>query len=169
MLQYFEFHKYELDFFEQFKEKAYIHMGIIGFACLGYMWLIGGEFNGPVIGAILSVVGFGAFGKALFTAMPIVAGATFAAALNAHITGVPFNNGGFLVAIFFSTCLAPLCQKFGIGWGIAAGFLHFAFAINIVDFHGGLNLYNNGMAGGLTAMILVPIILFFKRSKKLKH
>jgi hypothetical protein len=164
--QYFKFHRYELDFFAQFQEKSYIHMGIIGLACFIYMWLIGGEYNGPVVGAILSVVGFGAFGKALFSAMPIVGGATLAAALNAHLTGVPFNNGGFLVAMFFSTCLAPLCKKFGIWWGMAAGFLHFAFAISIGGFHGGLNLYNNGMAGGLTAMILVPVIIFIRDEKE---
>ncbi|MCL2049308.1 MAG: DUF1576 domain-containing protein [Defluviitaleaceae bacterium] len=162
--QLFQFHKYEIDFFKEFEEKAYINMGIIGLACLAYMWLIGGEYNGPVIGAILSVVGFGAFGKALFSSIPIVMGATLAALINQHFTGIPYNSGGFLVAIFFSTCLAPLCKSFGIWWGFVAGILHCAFAITISPYHGGMNLYNNGMAGGLTAMILVPIILFFKEA-----
>jgi hypothetical protein len=33
--------------------------------------------------------------------------------------------------------------------------------------HGGLNLYNNGLAGGLVAIILVPIIEAFRKDRSL--
>ncbi|MCL2576659.1 MAG: DUF1576 domain-containing protein [Defluviitaleaceae bacterium] len=162
-IQLFRFHKYGLDFFSQFREKSYIHMGILGLACLLFMFIINGAYNGPLIGVILSVIGFGAFGKALFSTIPIVTGAMIAVGVSHLLTGVPINDSGFLLAAFFSTCLAPLARKFGFHWGVAAGFLHVGFATSIAPFHGGLNLYNNGFAGGLTAMLLVPTIFFLRR------
>ncbi|MCL2223465.1 MAG: DUF1576 domain-containing protein [Defluviitaleaceae bacterium] len=163
---FFKFHKFDLDYFVLFKEKSYIHMGILGIACLLFMLAVGGEYNGPVIGVIISVVGFGAFGKALFSSAPIIAGAMLAAVVSHFLTGMDVTGSGVLVAAFFSTCLAPMAKRFGFGWGVAAGFLHLSFATNIAPFHGGLNLYNNGFAGGLTALILVPIILFLRREEE---
>jgi len=150
------------DYFKEYQEKAYINMGLLGLACLLFMFVVRGEYSGPVIGAILSVVGFGAFGKALQSATPIVGGAMLAATVSMIITSTPFNDRSFLVAALFSTCLSPLAKKFGIKWGLVAGFLHLTLATNITIFHGGMNLYNNGFAGGLTAMVLLPIILFLK-------
>ena len=35
--------------------------------------------------------------------------------------------------------------------------------MNIGYLHGGMNLYNNGFAGGLVAAVLVPIIESFRK------
>ena len=35
--------------------------------------------------------------------------------------------------------------------------------MNVGYLHGGLNLYNNGLAAGLVAMILIPIITDLKK------
>jgi len=150
------------DFFVYYKERSYVAMGLLGLASLALMWALGGEYSGPVIGAILSVVGFGAFGKSLPNAATLMAGALLAALSHMAITGVPFNNRGFLVAAFFATCLSPLARAFGIKWGLIAGFLHLALANQVAIFHGGMNLYNNGFAGGLAVMVLLPIIRFFR-------
>jgi len=163
---FYEPHTTGQDYFKQYQEKVYIHMGIMGLACLAFMFIVRGEYSGPVIGAILSVIGFGAFGKALLSAAPVVIGAMLAAATGHLFAGVPFNDRGFLVAAIFSTCLSPLARKFGWGWGLIAGFLHLTLAVNIGGFHGGLNLYNNGFAGGLAAMILFPIIMFLRKEER---
>jgi len=151
------------DYYKKYAEKSYIAMGMLGFACLILMFAVGGEYSGPVLGSILSVVGFGAFGKALLNAFTIVAGALLAAFAASLLTDLPFNYRGFLVATFFSTCLSPLAKRFGVKWGIIAGFLHLSLAMQIGGFHGGLNLYNNGFAGGFAAIILLPIIYFFEK------
>jgi len=165
--EFFMFHKYDIDFFAQLREKTYIHMGIMGLMCLVFMLIVRGEYNGPVIGAILSVVGFGAYGKTILTAVPLMAGAMLAAVIASMegTIGTQFNHPSFLVAAIFSTCLSPFVKKFGMGAGLAAGFLHLAFAVNIAGFHGGLNLYNNGFAGGLTVVVLLPIITILKEGK----
>ena len=42
--------------------------------------------------------------------------------------------------------------------GLLAGYLHSSVALNVGIVYGGMNLYNNGFAGGLVAIFLVPVI-----------
>ena len=42
--------------------------------------------------------------------------------------------------------------------GILAGYLHSSVALNVGIVYGGMNLYNNGFAGGIVAIFLVPVI-----------
>jgi len=156
------------DYFKKYQEKSYIAMGILGVASLLFMIAVGGEYSGPVMGAIVSVVGFGAFGKALNNAAALVSGAMLAAFMSSLITDMPFNHRRFLLAALFSTCLSPLAKRFGLKWGLVAGFVHLALSTNVGIFHGGMNLYNNGFAGGLTAMVLLPIMKFFEEQKEKK-
>ena len=71
-----------------------------------------------------------------------------------------------MLAVLFSTCLAPIAKRFGWKWGLLAGFVHLSLATNVGIFHGGMNLYNNGLAGGIVAFILLPIIRVFQRKKE---
>jgi len=156
----------DFDYYKWYREKSYISMGILGFACLAFMAVMRAEYTGLAIGAILSIIGFGAFGKSLLHAIPIVAGTLLANFANYLSFGDDMNADGNLVAILFSTCLTPLSKTFGWKWGVIAGFLHLSLATNIGIFHGGMNLYNNGLAGGIVAMILLPIIRVFERKKE---
>ena len=63
-----------------------------------------------------------------------------------------------LLAALFATTLAPIAGAYGIIPGILAGFLHMAVVMNVGYLHGGMNLYNNGFAGGFVAAILVPVL-----------
>ncbi|MCL2014799.1 MAG: DUF1576 domain-containing protein [Defluviitaleaceae bacterium] len=153
------------DYYKKHAEQSYVAMGLLGLFCWFFMLIVDGTYSGPIIGAILSVIGFGAFGKGLAGAIPVVAGAMIAAIVNYTITGIPANSSNFLLAALFSTCLSPLTRRFGVKWGIAAGFVHLSLATQVGIFHGGLNLYNNGFAGGLTAMVMLPLISFFEQNK----
>ena len=42
--------------------------------------------------------------------------------------------------------------------GVLAGYLHSSVALNVGIVYGGMNLYNNGFAGGIVAIFLVPVI-----------
>lgn len=42
--------------------------------------------------------------------------------------------------------------------GLLAGFLHSSVALNVGIVYGGMNLYNNGFAGGIVAIFMVPVI-----------
>ncbi|MER2064526.1 MAG: DUF1576 domain-containing protein [Alkalibacterium sp.] len=48
-----------------------INMAFLGFVTTGYILFLGEELNGSLIGGILIVVGFGAFGNHLTNILPI--------------------------------------------------------------------------------------------------
>ena len=50
------------------------NMGLTGFVGVIYVLAIGGDLNGPVIGAILTIVGFSAYGKHPRNIVPIMLG-----------------------------------------------------------------------------------------------
>ena len=63
-----------------------------------------------------------------------------------------------LLALLFSATLAPVAGEFGVIAGLLAGFLHASVAMNVGIVYGGMNLYNNGFAGGIVAIFMVPVI-----------
>ncbi len=142
-------------------ETTLINMGILGALSVVYVLLVQSQLNGPTIGGIMTVAGFGAFGKHLRNVVPILIGVTISGFTNMYALGEPNN----VLAALFGTTLAPIAGEFGFLWGVIAGFVHCAVVNSSAFLHGGLNLYNNGFAGGLVAMVLVPIILASKKGE----
>jgi len=73
----------------------------------------------------------------------------------------PWNidDPSILLAALFGTTLAPIAGRFGLHWGVVAGFVHSSAALTVGPVHAGLNLYNNGFAAGIVASVLVPVII----------
>ncbi len=134
---------------------ALANMGLCGLLGVAYVLLVGGDLNGPVVGAIFTIVGFAAFGKHPRNVVPVMLG-VFLGTLG---TSWQASTPSFLLAALFGTTLAPIAGRFGWHWGIVAGVLHGAAAQTVGPLHAGLNLYNNGFAAGIVATILVPIIV----------
>lgn len=147
------------DFYIVFGETTYINMGILGILATCFVILIGGDLNGATICGIFTIIGFSCFGKNVKNTIPIIIGATIAAIFNVNEVTSP----SLLLSILFSTTLAPICGKFGWKYDVLAGIIHVNIVTNIGYLHGGLNLYNNGLAGGFVAMILIPLITTFKK------
>ncbi|MGM0419599.1 MAG: DUF1576 domain-containing protein [Bacillota bacterium] len=138
---------------------SFINMGVMGLISVSYILLVGGEINGPIIGGIFTIVGFAAFGKHPANVVPILIGVFFATQIQSIHAAAP----GALLAALFGTTLAPIAGQFGIKAGLLAGFMHLAVVMNVGYLHGGINLYNNGFAGGMVAAMLVPILTSLKR------
>ena len=138
------------------------NMGVSGAIGMAYILIVGGELNGPVIGAIFTIVGFAAFGKHPRNIVPIMAG-VFLGSL-----AKPWNadDPSILLAALFGTTLAPIAGRFGWHWGVVAGFVHSSAALSVGPVHAGLNLYNNGFAAGIVASILVPVIIAIQSRTK---
>ena len=130
-------------------------VGLIGYLYLLALYPLGVRLNGPLICCVLSMVGFGAFGKHPKNVIPVMSGAIVAALI---MDGMSITAPGVLLATLFSTGLAPIAGQFGAGWGIVAGFMHMSIVQNTSILHGGMNLYNNGFAAGLVCVLMVPII-----------
>ncbi|MGP6139073.1 DUF1576 domain-containing protein [Jeotgalibaca sp. A127] len=131
-----------------------INMGLLGIFSTLFILLLGGDLSGPVIGGIMTIVGFGSFGKHLLNIAPIMIGTTLMSYITEHLTQDP----SILIAILFSTTLAPIAGRYGTVVGILAGAIHLTLVVNVGFLHGGVNLYNNGFAGGLVAGMMVPIL-----------
>ena len=132
-----------------------LNMGLSGLLAMVYILAIGGDLNGPVIAGLLSVAGFGAFGKHPLNITPVLLGVVLGSL--AKPWGV--TDPAIQLAALFSTNLAPVAGRFGWRWGAVAGYIHSSAALSVGGVHGGLNLYNNGFASGIVASVLVPVIL----------
>ncbi|HIT41477.1 MAG TPA: DUF1576 domain-containing protein [Candidatus Caccovicinus merdipullorum] len=131
-----------------------LNMGINGLFATCFVLAVGGELNGPTIGGIFTIVGFSATGKHLRNIAPIMLG-VFIGSLTKEWA---ITDPSPMLALLFSTTLAPVAGEFGIIAGLLAGYLHSSVALNVGIVYGGMNLYNNGFAGGIVAIFLVPVI-----------
>ncbi len=141
---------------------TFINVGILGFLGTTYILLVGAPLNGPTIGGIMTLAGFGALGKHPKNVFPVILGTVIGALTNSQ----SINSAGMVLAVLFGTTLAPIAGEFGIVWGIIAGFLHSALVTNLSFLHLGMNLYNNGFSGGFVAMFLLAIIDAWKKLKE---
>ena len=136
-----------------------INMGINGLFATFYIIIVMGDLNGPTIGGIFTIAGFGAFGKHLKNMIPIFVGVMFGS-----VTKIwSINDPAILLAALFGTTLSPIAGEFGWKYGIIAGFIHSSVVLNVSYLNACFNLYNNGFAGGIVALVLVPIIEAFRK------
>lgn len=149
------------DFYIQYGDSVYVNMGVLCGLSTTMLVLIGGDLNGPTLAGIFTIVGFGAFGKHLLNVLPVLIGAILSTHVNVWDPRTPSNT----LAILFSTGLAPIAGQYGMIWGLIAGFLHVNLVMHISFLNSGLNLYNNGYAAGLVALLLLPIIDALKKEK----
>ncbi len=138
------------------------NMGIIGMMSTALVLVFGGVINGFMLAGIFTIIGFGAFGKHPKNILPVFVGAI----LSSLLLGLPLSATTTMGSILFATTLVPIAGTYGPFWGIVAGFLHVFVVRQVGDFHGGLNLYNNGFAGGLVAGVLIIIIQTLKGGEK---
>lgn len=130
------------------------NMAVNGLFATLFVAAVGGDLNGPTIGGIFTIVGFSATGKHLRNIAPIMFGVLIASFTKRWT----INEPSPMLALLFSTTLAPVAGEFGILVGMLAGFLHSSVALNVGVVYGGMNLYNNGFAGGIVAIFMVPVI-----------
>ena len=139
-----------------------MNMGLAGIACVIYILLIRGDFSGPVVGAVLTVFGFSAFGVHLRNFLPPLVGVYLSTFLTVYQPDTP----GIQLAAIFAAGLAPIAGQFGIFVGILAGFFHAVVAMCTSQIYGGLNLYNNGFSAGWVAIFIVPVVESFMQNYK---
>ncbi len=140
---------------------ALLNASIIGLLFWIFMVALGAPLNGPVLGGLFTLIGFAFFGKHPKNVFPVVLGIIAAI----FVFGKSILAPGPLLAILFGTALAPLAGEFGPVIGFVAGFLHLVIVDRTGAWHGGMDLYNNGFAAGLTATLIVSIIDWYKSSK----
>lgn len=140
---------------------ALVNAGVIGLAGSAIVYFTGSDFSGPVIGGLMTIMGFATFGTNLRNSWSVVLGVIVCALL----FSMKLSDPGVILAIIFCTTLGPLAGQFGYLTGFLAGFLHLVMVSQTGSWQGGMNLYNNGFAGGLTASIFIAVIQWYRNNK----
>ena len=139
-----------------------LNVGIMGLMSLLVLFILNIEINGPVMGGILTVMGFGAFGKHPKNAAPVMLGALVGALLSPAYS---LDEVGMAIAILFVTAVAPIAGRYGFFVGVFAGFLHIIITPLTYLFQGGFDLYNNGFAAGFVAALMIPFLEALKKDE----
>jgi hypothetical protein len=145
-------------------EATFINMGILTLIFYIYVLLTKSPTNGPVLGGLFTILGFAAFGKNLRNCLPVA----FGVVITAILLKKPLNSPAIILGTLFSTTLAPISGSFGVLTGLIAGALHIILVQYTANWVGGINLYNNGFAGGLVATFLVSIIDWLENTSIIK-
>ncbi len=141
---------------------AYINIGVMGLICILYVVIVGANFNGPVIAAILTAAGFSPSGKNPKNVIPVLLGVYITTILSSFDVA----STSIVIAALFGTTLAPIAGVYGFIPGVIAGVLHLCISPNLSIVHGGLHLYNNGFSGGIVATVMAPILETFFNKKE---
>lgn len=134
-----------------------MNMGLMGLISEVYIILVGADLNGPILGSIMTVFGFAAFGAHLRNFIPVMAGVC----LSTVFTNYDLRSPAMLIASLFVVGISPIAGQFGPIVGILAGMLHACIVSCTGVLYGGLNLYNNGFSAGWVAVIMIPLIESF--------
>ena len=158
--------------------KTLLNIGIYGFFILAYFNLVilltdGAGFTGPTTGVIIAAITFGASGQTPKNVWPIavgymllIGGASGACLLMKLPIPSSLSTQGYLSGLAFATGLCPFTGRYGRRYGVVAGFLSALLCTSTIAMHGGFVLYNGGFAAGLSAVLLIPILDYYKVPEK---
>ena len=71
-----------------------------------------------------------------------------------------------LIGLCYANGLSPIAGKYGFGYGILAGALHYLLVAAVPDTHGGFLLYNGGFTAALICIMFVPQLEKFCKTKE---
>ncbi len=137
-----------------------VNMGVNVIASTLILLIIGGDVNGPTVGGILTIAGFSVKGKHIKNMLPVMGGVILSGLLRGE--GALITPAAQL-ALLFGTTLAPISGTYGPIAGLLAGFIHSCVVLYAGAGYSGVNLYNNGFAGGLTAIVMHSVLSEFFR------
>lgn len=127
------------------------------------------KFNGVLIAAFFTVLGFSFFGKNMFNILPIY----FGGYLYTKYQKISFKD--IIVVIMFGTALAPMISEISFAGiipppygiltaalvGVFIGFVIVPLSSHMLKFHDGYNLYNIGFTAGIIGTVLTSILRSF--------
>ena len=142
-----------------------MNMGLMGMVVEVYILCIGGDLSGPVLGCIITLFGFSAFGAHVKNYLPVLAGVILAT----FIMTPDLTDERIQIAAILVVGVAPIAGEFGVIAGVISGMLHVAVVMCTSQMYAGLNLYNNGFSTGWVAIFMVPFLESFMKRFGRKH
>ncbi len=170
------------DFLDRFgMPVCLINIGVYGLCILAYLNIVfvlpelfpflpaGVGFTGATAGVTLAAITFAADGQQPRTVSPIALGYLLLLVLVCIICAIcrmdipwTLSTQSYINGLAFATGLCPFAGKYGFKIGVLAGFLSAIICTSTASMHGGFVLYNGGFNAGLTALVLIPILDYYK-------
>ena len=146
---------------------AILNVGVYGLMIVAYYIAVGASFNGVTLGIVFCMVCFGAAGAHPGNIWPIMAGYILASFAATRLLGgvFPVNAQAILVGLCFASGLTPISGAYGWWAGVISGVMHYILVTSIPPIHGGFSLYNGGFTALVVAIILVPQLETFCKTK----
>lgn len=149
-----------------------MNLGVFGLFILAYYNIIGASFNGVTMGVVFCMLATCNSGSNPATVFPIIVGYAVASLLSSLLSGVVggnftyyLNAQAIVVGLCFANGLSPVTAKYGAGYGILAGALHYFLVTSVPNLHGGFCLYNGGLTAALVCIVLIPQLERFAKTK----
>lgn len=177
---------YGTDFTDKFgMPLCLVNIAVYGFAILAYLNIVfilpeifpslpsGVGFTGASVGIVFAALTFSSDGQHPRNVFPIALGYVlllifvFAVCLVCGFD-IPWtlSTQAYINGLAFATGLCPIAGKYGFRYGVLAGFMSAVICAVTAQMHGGFVLYNGGFNAGLTALVLIPILDFYKVEPK---
>jgi hypothetical protein len=177
---------YGTDFADKFgMPLCMINIAVYGILILAYLNIVfilpqifpalprGVGFTGPTVGVVFAALTFSADGQHPRNVLPIAVGyvllwvSVIAICLVSGLD-IPWtlSTQAYINGLAFATGLCPIAGKYGFRYGVVAGVLSATICTVTANMHGGFVLYNGGFTAGLSALILIPLLDFYKIKPK---
>ncbi len=169
----------ETDFLQSFKSSlSWINIGVYGLCITLYFDAVilltyGAGWTGPTCGIILAAVTFSASGQHPKNVWPILMGYVVLYLVECLIClclGRPMiwtlSTQSYINGAAFATGLCPFSGFFGPVSGVLVGMINAVLCTATSQIHGGFVLYNGGFTAGLTAIMVTPVLLRYRKGRK---
>jgi len=160
-----------------------MNVGVFGLFILGYYNLVSAIDNsgnaasatGMTFGIIFCMLATCNSGSHPRNVLPIMVGYVIASYLFGWLYGLLGVGEGFkltigaqgiMIGLCYANGLSPIAGKYGFGYGVLAGGLHYLLVTAVPDMHGGFLLYNGGFTAALVCLVLVPQLERFCKTKE---
>ena len=177
---------YGTDFVDKFgMPLCMINIAVYGLAIIAYLNIVfilpeifpqlpaGVGFTGPTVGVVFAALTFASDGQHPRNVFPIAVGYVLlwvVVVIICLVSGldIPWtlSTQAYINGLAFATGLCPIAGKYGYRYGIIAGVLSATICTVTDEMHGGFVLYNGGFTAGLSALILIPLLDFYKVKPK---
>ncbi len=157
-----------------------MNVGLFGLMIVGYFNLAGAidgkdVWTGMTFGIVFCMLATCNSGSHPWNVLPIMAGYMITSFLFGWIYkmlggteayALTIGNQSILIGLCYANGMSPISGKYGFGYGILAGGLHYLLVTAVPDMHGGFCLYNGGFTAALICLLLVPQLEKFCKTKE---
>ena len=156
-----------------------MNVGVYGLMIVAYFNLAGAidgsnVWTGMTFGIVFCMLATCNSGSHPGNVWPIMAGYMIASFLFGWIFkllggenyALTIGSQSILIGLCYANGMSPISGKYGFGYGILAGALHYLLVTAVPDMHGGFCLYNGGFTAALICLLLVPQLEKFCKTKE---